>query len=88
MDDRVGFLANVLDLLHKENLNIRYLYAFVSRVEGKSLAVFKVDDTVAAEKVLMQGGVPVVTQKKIDTPETASPFAPSIEDHFGGDFIW
>jgi len=88
MADRVGFLANVLDLLQKKDVNIRYLYAFVSRVEGKSLAVLKVDDPGKAVEILQQGGVPLLTQKKIEKKEPVSTFTTAIEDHFGGDFIW
>jgi hypothetical protein len=88
MTDRVGFLANILDLLQKKEIDIRYLYAFVSRVEGKSLAVIKVDRPEIAVEVLQEGGVPLLTQKKIDRNEPAPTFNTSIEDHFGGDFFW
>lgn len=88
MADRVGVLADILALLEKEDINIRYLYAFVSRVQGKSLAVLKVDDPNAAMVALKENGVPLVTQKKLEAPDDQATFSTSIQDHFGGDFIW
>ena len=89
MDDRVGGLAVILKVLATESINIRYLYAFVGRVHGKSLAVFNVDNLVEAESVLKRASIPTLSQQKIENSEEAEEKRVShVEDHFGKDFIW
>jgi hypothetical protein len=89
MDDRVGGLAAVLDVLANESINIDYLYAFISRVHGKSVAVFHVADIDAAEQMLQKAGLTVATQDKIEDAEgEEGGFRTTLADHFGKDFIW
>jgi len=89
MDDHVGGLASVLAILAKREVNIRYLYAFVSRVHGKSLAVFSVRDISGAQDALEKTGVTLLSQTSIEErKDSRPPGAPSLEDHFGIDFIW
>jgi hypothetical protein len=89
MDDRVGGLSTILDILGKHQINIRNLYAFVSRIEGKSLAVINVGDVAVAEKELEAGGLKNISQEKLEEGESDR-FAdrPSLADHFGENFIW
>ncbi|MCP4599390.1 MAG: ACT domain-containing protein [Proteobacteria bacterium] len=89
MDDRVGRLASVLDILASKEIDIRYLYAFVSRIRGKSLAVFGVEDISKAQCVLEEARVPLLSQASIEeSGDSNPPDTPSLEDHFGIDFIW
>ncbi len=89
MDDRIGGLAAVLDLLVAKEINIRYLYAFVTRIQGKSLAVFNVERPEEAARVLEEAKLPLVSQTKIEQSKATGPVqTASLEDHFGGDFIW
>lgn len=88
MDDRVGGLAAVLDVLGNESINIDYLYAFISRVHGKSVAVFHVADIESAEQMLQAAGLTVATQDKIEETEGDEEFRTTLADHFGKDFIW
>ncbi len=89
MDDRVGGLSSVLDILAEKEVNIRYLYAFVSRVHGKSLAVFSVGNISSARSVLENAGMTLLSQTNIEESKDSSiSGAPSLEDHFGIDFIW
>jgi hypothetical protein len=89
MDDRVGGLASILTALGEHEINIRYLYAFVGRVHGKSLAVFNVDNLGEAESVLKRASIPTLSQQKIeDGGEAEEARISHVEDHFGKDFIW
>ena len=87
MDDRVGGLAPILAVLARREINLRYLYAFLGRVAGKSLAVFSVEDVPRAERVLAEEGVTVVSQTEM-REDTKHNFKTSLVDHFGKDFIW
>jgi len=88
MDDRVGGLASILDLLASKNINLRYLYAFITRVRGKSLAVFSVPDIAAAAGVLAEAGVPFASKEDFGDDDEKYKFKFNLEDHFGKDFIW
>jgi hypothetical protein len=89
MDDRVGGLASILTALGEHEINIRYLYAFVGRVRGKSLAVFNVDNLAEAESVLKRASIPTLSREKIESDGAAGEERIShVEDHFGKDFIW
>jgi len=89
MDDRVGGLASILVTLADAGINLRYMYAFLGRVAGKSLAVFSVGDPVAAQRVLAEAGATVVSQDELrDAAVGPRKFKTSLEDHFGKDFIW
>lgn len=87
MDDRVGGLASILALLQAESINVEALYAFVTRVKGKSLAVLDVDDQPKAEALLREHGVTTLShQNQLHTP--TAPKAPNLGDHLGLDFFW
>ena len=42
--DQPGGLAKVLNILEGHGVNIEYMYAFLSKTEGKALMVLKADD--------------------------------------------
>ncbi len=42
--DRPGGLAGVLDALPSEDINVEYMYAFFTRLEGRAVVVFRVGD--------------------------------------------
>jgi hypothetical protein len=89
MDDRVGGLASILSILKEREINVRYMYAFLGRVAGKSLAVFSVGDIPKAQRALAEAGVTLVSQSEIREDASAPyRFKTSLEDHFGKDFIW
>ena len=51
MPDRVGALADILELLDKEDINIEYLYSSVTK-EGKAQIIFKTTDVEKAGEIL------------------------------------
>jgi len=88
MDDQVGGLTTILDVLRKGGFNINYLYAFLGRVAGKSLAVFSVADLKKAKGLIEEAGMRVMCQETIEREADKEPFKVSSNDHFGKDFIW
>jgi hypothetical protein len=88
MDDRVGGLAAILGLLATQEINVRQLYAFVSRHTSKALAVIRVDDPAKASALLADGGHSVVSQSTIEAGVAKSQAPTPLEEHLGLDFIW
>ena len=52
MEDAPGGFARVLHLLKNQSHEIKYMYACISRHEGKALMVFSVEDVEAAEALI------------------------------------
>ena len=65
IDDKTGGLASILKLITDAEISVEYMYAFLSRDEGKALMVLKADDETAAEKVLSENGVALLDPKKL-----------------------
>lgn len=61
LDDRSGGLAKVLSVLTAGGLNIEYMYAFLTKTEGKALMVLKADDEQKALDVLEANSVPTAS---------------------------
>lgn len=58
--DRAGELSRALALLDQANINIEYLYAFLTNTAGSAQMVFRVADNGAAAKVLEDAGYQVL----------------------------
>ena len=52
MEDTPGGFAKVLHLLKNQSHEIKYMYACISRHEGKALMIFSVEDVDAAEALI------------------------------------
>lgn len=65
IDDKTGGLADVLKTITNANISVEYMYAFLSRAEGKALMVLKADDEAKAEKVLTEHGVKLLSPDKL-----------------------
>ena len=61
VDDRTGGLASVLATIADAGIDIKYMYVFLGRIEGKALTILKVDDDAAAEKVLTEHGIDIAS---------------------------
>ena len=61
LDDRSGGLAKVLSVLTAGGLNIEYMYAFLTKTEGKALMVLKADDEQKALDVLEANNIPTAS---------------------------
>ena len=65
IDDKTGGLATVLKDVSAAGVSIEYMYAFISKVEGKALMVLKADDEEGAEMVLRQHGIAIADPEDI-----------------------
>ena len=64
--DAPGGLSEVLELMSVNNINVEYLYAFIT-ISGKhAYVVLRVEDNEKAAKILTENGVKLVTQNDID----------------------
>lgn len=63
VDDRPGGLARIGDILAKRNVNIEYVYVFVTKSHEKTVVVLRVDDTEKAIDVLEGAGIRLITSE-------------------------
>ncbi len=63
--DRPGGLAEVLDILEDNGVNIEYLYALVTKHVGKAVAVARTDAPEKAGKVLSENGIELLGEADI-----------------------
>ncbi len=57
--DQPGGLAYILGIIEEANLNVEYMYAFMSHVREKAILVFRFNDPDAAVELLHEKGVNV-----------------------------
>ena len=64
--DVAGGLSTVLELMSENNINVEYLYAFIT-ISGKhAYVVLRIEDNDKAAKILTESGIKLVTQNDID----------------------
>ena len=67
VSDVPGGLHQVLEYLAEEDINVEYVYAFIT-VSGKhAYVVLRVEDNEKAAKILVDAGIKLVTQNDIDS---------------------
>ena len=64
--DVAGGLSSVLELMSENNINVEYLYAFITISGQHAYVVLRVEDNDKAAKILKENGVKLVTQADID----------------------
>ena len=63
--DAPGKLTAALDVLDKANINVEYLYAFMSRTEKHAYVVLRVEDNALAEATLTEAGFNMISESDI-----------------------
>ncbi len=63
--DAPGKLSTALNVLDTNNINMEYLYAFMSRTAKHAYVVLRVADNDAAEKALEEAGFHLITDADI-----------------------
>ena len=63
--DAPGKLSGALDVLDKNNVNMEYLYAFMTRTERHAYVVLRVEDNAAAEAALESAGYHLITDDDV-----------------------
>jgi hypothetical protein len=90
MLDAPGGLLRILEVLKRGGVNIEYIYTFVSRVEGKALAVFNLSDNQKGVDLFKKNGITIVSYqtiaKKFDDEVAFE--VKEFKDYVGGIFPW
>ena len=63
--DEPGKLSKALKVLDENNINMEYLYAFMSRTEKHAYVVLRVADNAAAEQALEKAGFHLITDADV-----------------------
>ena len=64
--DKPGALTAALVVLDKADINVEYLYAFMTRTEKHAYVVLRVENNDAAESALESAGFHLITNADID----------------------
>ena len=67
VEDRPGGLHSILDILHREGVNVEYMYAFVQQSGNNAIMIFRFDDLDSAVKILQKNNVTVINGKEVYT---------------------
>jgi hypothetical protein len=60
LEDKVGALAAVLEVLTKGDIDIEYMYSFARTLGNKAIILFKVADVEGAVKVLKEANIKLI----------------------------
>ena len=63
--DAPGKLTAALDVLDKADINVEYLYAFMTRTEKHAYVVLRVENNSDAETVLVNAGFKLITDADV-----------------------
>lgn len=64
--DAPGKLTEALEVLDKADINVEYLYAFMTRTEKHAYVVLRVENNAEAERVLENAGFHLITATDVD----------------------
>lgn len=67
VEDRPGGLHRILGILHKAEINVEYMYAFVQHSGKNAVMIFRIDNIEDAVKILQENSVTVIDGKKVYT---------------------
>lgn len=65
IDDKPGAFAKAVGLMSKNDINIEYMYAFISRSDGKAFVIMRVDDTEKGIEALTRENVYLLDPEEI-----------------------
>ena len=66
INDRLGGLAEIVRLFAERDINMEYMYAFLTRTENKAYLVVRVDDASEVENLLESEKIRILTPADID----------------------
>ncbi|MCX5687974.1 MAG: ACT domain-containing protein [Candidatus Omnitrophica bacterium] len=67
VDDRPGGLAQVLQILYDNSINVEYMYGFVEKFSDRALLVFRFDSPDKAISVLKKNKINIVGAKAMES---------------------
>lgn len=65
VEDRPGGLADLLDILNREDINVEYMYAFSELRTGRAPLIFRFEDPERAIEVLTTAGLSVLSRVEL-----------------------
>lgn len=65
VSDRPGGLAEILDRLGEEGINVEYMYAFVEKSGDDAVVIFRFDEPDKAIAILQRNGVTIMEAEKV-----------------------
>lgn len=65
VEDRPGGLAEVLEVFAQHELNVEYMYAFLTERSPRAILFFRFEDTDRAIEVLQRAGMPLVGGERL-----------------------
>lgn len=65
ISDKPGGLAQALEALDKADINVEYMYAFMTCSANSAYVVIRVADNAAAEKALLDAGLELMTEDDV-----------------------
>jgi hypothetical protein len=63
--DKPGGLAEVLQVLSTNDVNVEYMYGFLEKSGNNAILVFRFEDTTYAQKILTANNINIVTSQNI-----------------------
>lgn len=66
LEDKPGALAKVVKILADNNINIEYMYAFITVSKQFAYVVLRVADNAETEKILTENGIALVTEADME----------------------
>ena len=69
LEDEAGSLTKVLKALSDKDVNLEYMYAFTTTVQGKAQLILKTSDREAAVNALTESGVQMLGQEDLKIEE-------------------
>ena len=60
VSDRPGGLAELLNAIQKEGINVEYMYAFLQKHEDKAIIIFRFDELEKAIATLQNAGIKIL----------------------------
>lgn len=65
IQDELGMLSSVMDILAEDKVNVEYMYAFLSKSDNKASIILRVDDNAKASEAFKKAGVIQLTENNI-----------------------
>ena len=65
VSDKPGSFSVAMRLLADNDIAVEYMYAFISREDGKAIVILRVDDEDKARQILSDGGIENIPAEKI-----------------------
>ncbi|MBQ3266044.1 MAG: ACT domain-containing protein [Ruminococcus sp.] len=66
LEDKPGSLAKVVKTLADNNINIEYMYAFITVSKQFAYVVLRVENNEETEKILVENGIKLVTEEDME----------------------